>query len=237
MDCLGDCYTFTANRRRSPSLMPCWLVGFRDARACAEELHARPCARASLRASASSSRPMRCAPYPRRRRKARLRGDVDYAVLNKTYDRRHGPVVEAKRRYSPAVVHRLHQDGALSMAIAGNGPSISTSLRRAREPDDAHGDAPVHAADQCVLQEDRERTRMRSAFYFLHYNFARVHKAHACHARDGRRGRRSRLRWRFLSTASNVASRLPAKRLRAANDRKQDSTNGSSNVSPANTSC
>ena len=84
--------------------------------------------------------------------------DVDYAVLNKTYEG--GPmVVEAKRRYSPNVCI-----GATKIVI--NGPpevKMISITRRAREPDHAYGNAPVHAADERIQQEDAKCICMRSA--------------------------------------------------------------------------
>ena len=97
MDCLGDCYTFTAIDPIT-KLMPCWLVGFRNAE-CAEnfmeDLEFRPANRVQLTTDAMGAYPRAVAKH--------FGDDIDYAVLNKTYE---GGMahVEAKRRYSPAVV-------------------------------------------------------------------------------------------------------------------------------------
>ena len=88
-------------------------------------------------------------------------GDVDYAMLVKIY----GASPEGmKGRYSPAECI-----GARKERIEGNPDPkhVSTQLRRAPEPHDADADAPVYAADKCVLQEIREPHAHGRALYGL----------------------------------------------------------------------
>ena len=97
--------------------------------------------------------------------------DVDYAVLNKSYEG--GPmVVEAKRRYSPAVCV-----GATKNVVCGSPEmkQISTSH--------------VERANLTMRMTMRRFTRLTNGFskkiemhmhavslHFMHYNFARIYK-------------------------------------------------------------
>ena len=93
---LGDCYTFTAIDRAT-KLMPCYMLGYRTAE-CAEQfmqdLASRLASRVQLTTDGLNA-------YPDAVEKS-FGADVDYAVLNKTYEGGRA-YVEAKRRYSPAV--------------------------------------------------------------------------------------------------------------------------------------
>ena len=141
---LGDCYTFTAIDRAT-KLMPFYMLGYRTAE-CAEwfmaDLASRLAGRVQLTTGGLKA-------YPGAVEKA-FGCDVDDAVLNKAYEGR-PRVVEAKRRYSPAGCV-----GATKIVVKGSPEMrvVSTSHVE-REPDDAHGHAPVHAADERVHQEDR----------------------------------------------------------------------------------
>jgi hypothetical protein len=54
------------------------------------------------------------------------------------------------------------------------GPYLD-QLRGAGQPDHADEHAPLHAADQCLLKEGGQ-SQGALALYFMHYNFARIHK-------------------------------------------------------------
>src|SRR5712672_208120 len=74
--------------------------------------------------------------------------DADYAMLNKIFATDYA----GAGRYS-AQVHRRDQEP--DHGQPGPGP-YQHVLCRTPEPDHAHANAPVHPADQCVLQEVRE---------------------------------------------------------------------------------
>ena len=163
---LGDCYTFTAIDRAT-KLMPCYMLGYRTAE-CAgqfmQDLASRLAGRVQLTRDGLKS-------YPDAVEKA-FGCDVDYAVLNKTYEG--GPmVVEAKRRYSPAVCV-----GATKIVVNGSPEvkMISTSH--------------VERANLTMRMGMRRFTRLTNGFskkiemhmhavslHFMHYNFARIHKS------------------------------------------------------------
>ena len=93
---LGDCYTYTAIDPIT-KLMPCYMLGYRTAESAQQfmaDLAPRLANRVQLTTDGMNG-------YPRAVALA-FGANVDYAVLNKTYE---GglPDVEAKRRYSPAV--------------------------------------------------------------------------------------------------------------------------------------
>ena len=162
---LGDCYTFTAIDRTT-KLMPCYMLGYRTAE-CAQQfmtdLASRLANRVQLTTDGMNS-------YPAAVAKA-FGIDVDFAVLNKSYE---GglPQVEAKRRYSPAVCV-----GATKNVVCGDPDfkNISTSH--------------VERANLTMRMGMRRFTRLTNAFskkiemhmhavslHFCHYNFARIHK-------------------------------------------------------------
>ena len=162
---LGDCYTYTAIDRET-KLMPCWMLGYRTSE-CAEQfmqdLAARLAGRVQLTTDAMPGYPAAV--------EAAFGADVDYAVLNKSYE---GglPAVEAKRRYSPAVCI-----GATKNVVCGS-PEM-------KEISTSH----VERANLTMRMGMRRFTRLTNAFskkienhmhavslHFMHYNFARVHK-------------------------------------------------------------
>ena len=163
---LGDCYTFTAIDRAT-KLMPCYMLGYRNAE-CADQfmqdLASRLAGRVQLTTDALGA-------YPAAVEKA-FGADVDYAVLNKTYEGGRA-YVEAKRRYSPAVCV-----GATKIVVNGSPEAkmISTSH--------------VERANLTMRMGMRRFTRLTNGFskkiemhmhavslHFMHYNFARIHKS------------------------------------------------------------
>ena len=161
---VGDCYTFTAIDPVT-KLMPCWLVGHRTAE-CTDifmaDLAKRLARRVQLTTDGMIGYPSAVARH--------FGANVDYAVLNKTYE---GglPAVEAKRRYSPAVC-----TGATKQVICGSPDmdKISTSH--------------VERSNLTLRMGSRRFTRLTNAFskkfenhmhavsfYFMVYNFVKVH--------------------------------------------------------------
>lgn len=163
---VGDCYTFTALDPFT-KLMPCWLVGHRTAE-CTDifigDLAKRLAGRVQLTSDGMSGYPAAVARH--------FGTDVDYAVLNKTYEG--GPsVVEAKRRYSPASF-----TGATKNVVCGmpDPDSISTSH--------------VERANLTMRMGMRRFTRLTNAFskkfenhmhavsfFFMVYNFVKKHSS------------------------------------------------------------
>ena len=162
---LGDCYTFTAIDRTT-KLMPCYMLGYRTAE-CADQFMQDLASRLTGRVQLTTDG---LKAYPDAVEKA-FGCDVNYAVLNKTYEG--GPmVVEAKRRYSPAVCV-----GATKIVVNGSPEMklISTSH--------------VERANLTMRMGMRRFTRLTNGFskkiemhmhavslHFMHYNFARIHK-------------------------------------------------------------
>lgn len=163
---MGDCYTYTAIDRDT-KLMPTYMLGYRN-RQCAEQfmedLASRLANRVQLTTDGMSS-------YPKAVAKA-FGVDVDYAVLNKTYEAGF-PVVEAKRRYSPAVCTGAEKIPMIGIPFPER---VSTSH--------------VERANLTMRMGMRRFTRLTNGFskkiemhfaavslHFMHYNFARVHKS------------------------------------------------------------
>jgi IS1 family transposase len=162
----GDCYTFTAIDPDT-KLMPCWLVGVRN-RVCTfdfiEDLSQRMAGRIQLTTDGWGQYPDAV--------EAAFRGQVDYAVLNKSYSG--GPaVVEGRRRYSPA------EFVTSSKYVVNGNPDLekaSTSI--------------VERLNLSIRMGNRRFTRLTNAFskklenhmhavsfYFMVYNFVKIHKS------------------------------------------------------------
>ena len=103
--------------------------------------------------------------------------NVDYAQMHKIY----GASGEAEGRYSPATCI-----GCDMKTVIGK-PGLRACqhvIRGAPEPHDAHVDAPVHAADERILKEDRKpRPRSRAALHAL--QLLQSSQDTASDARDG----------------------------------------------------
>jgi IS1 family transposase len=161
---VGDCYTFTAIDPVT-KLMPCWLVGHRT-NECTDifmaDLSKRLANRVQLTSDGMQGYPAAVARH--------FGSDVDYAVLNKSYEG--GPsVVEAKRRYSPAVC-----TGATKNVVCG-APAM-----------DKISTSHVERANLTMRMGMRRFTRLTNSFskkfenhmhavsfYFMVYNFVKVH--------------------------------------------------------------
>jgi IS1 family transposase len=165
----GDCYTFTAIDPDT-KLMPCWLVGTRN-RACTFDFIADLASRLSGRIQLSTDG---FGAYIDAVEEA-FRGNVDYGVLNKSYAGDPAPN-EARRRYSPPELVTT------SKAIINGDPNkkhISTSI--------------VERSNLSLRMGNRRLTRLTNAFskkmenhmhamsfYFMVYNFVKVHSAVRC---------------------------------------------------------
>lgn len=162
----GDCYTFTAIDPDT-KLMPCWLVGTRSTECAFDfigDLAKRMAGRIQLTTDGWK-------PYPDAV-EAAFRGQVDYAVLNKSYAGG-PPVVEGRRRYSPA------EFVSSSKAVVYGNPDLekaSTSI--------------VERSNLSLRMGNRRFTRLTNAFskklenhmhavsfYFMVYNFVKIHKS------------------------------------------------------------
>lgn len=165
----GDCYTFTAIDPDT-KLIPCWLVGTRS-RTCAFDFIADLASRLAGRVQLTTDG---WRAYPDAV-EAAFRGNVDYAVLNKSYAGDVAPV-EARRRYSPPEIVTT------SKAVVNGNPDIkkvSTSI--------------VERANLSMRMGNRRLTRLTNAFskkmenhmhamsfYFMVYNFVRIHASVKC---------------------------------------------------------
>ena len=140
----GDTWTWTAIEADT-KLIVSWLVGGRDsdyAMAFMDDLRGRLANRVQLTSDGHRA-------YLEAVEGA-FGADVDYAMIDKIY----GTSPEsAKGRYSPAECIGVKKE-----RIEGD-PDWNARqhvLRRAAEPFDADAHAPVHPADECLLQEVRE---------------------------------------------------------------------------------
>ena len=161
---VGDCYTFTAIDPVT-KLMPCWLVGHRT-NECTDifmaDLAKRLAQRVQLTTDGMMGYPAAVARH--------FGSNVDYAVLNKSYEG--GPsVVDVKRRYSPAV-----RTGATKNVVCGSPDMDNVSTSH------------VERANLTMRMGMRRFTRLTNAFskkfenhvhavsfYFMVYNFVKVH--------------------------------------------------------------
>jgi IS1 family transposase len=161
---LGDCYTYTAIDPVT-KLMPCWMVGYRTSESADHfmgDLAPRLANRIQLTTDAMHGYPKAVAKH--------FGGNVDFAVLNKSYE---GglPAVEAKRRYSPAVCV-----GATKNVVCGSPEMKQVSTSH------------VERANLSMRMGMRRFTRLTNAFskkmenylpaisfYFMVYNFVKIH--------------------------------------------------------------
>lgn len=161
----GDCYTFTAICPDT-KLMPCWLVGTRN-RQCTfdfmEDLAGRLANRIQLTSDGFQQYPDAV--------EAAFRGQVDYAVLNKSYGKEPN-TNQASRRYSPPEIV------SSSKAIINGQPAMEHI-----------GTSHVERANLSMRMGMRRFTRLTNAFskklenhmhavsfYFMVYNFVKIHK-------------------------------------------------------------
>lgn len=161
----GDCYTFTAICPDT-KLMPCWLVGTRNAQCTndfMEDLAGRLANRIQLTTDGFY-------PYADAV-DAAFTGKVDYAMLNKSYGKDIN-TNQASRRYSPPEIV-----SSSKVVIYG-------------KPDQKHiGTSHVERANLSMRMGMRRFTRLTNAFskklenhmhavsfYFMVYNFVKIHK-------------------------------------------------------------
>ena len=161
---LVDCYTYIAIHPVT-KLMPCWLVGYRTFESADHfmaDLAPRLANRVQLTTDAMSGFPKAVAKH--------FGDDVDFAVLNKSYEGGM-PHVEAKRRYSTAVCV-----GATKNVVCGSPELADVSTSH------------VERANLSMRMGMRRFTRLPNAlskkienhmhaisFYFMVYNFVKVH--------------------------------------------------------------
>ncbi len=159
----GDTWTWTAIDADT-KLVPCWLVGGRDAGYATEFLQ-NLAGRLAHRVQLTSDG-HKC--YLQAVEDA-FGGDIDYAMLVKHY----GNAPEGQRRYSPAVC-----TGATRMRVTG-------------DPDDAHiSTSYVERQNLTMRMAMRRFTRLTNAFskkvenlkhsvalHYMYYNFVRIHSS------------------------------------------------------------
>ena len=160
-DGAGDTWTWVAIDADT-KLVPCWLVGGRDAGYATEfmqDLAGRLASRVQLTSDGHRA-------YLSAVEDA-FGSDIDYAMLIKQY----GDAPEGQRRYSPAVC-----TGATKMRVSG-------------DPDEAHiSTSYVERQNLTMRMRMRRMTRLTNAFskklenhrhsvaiHFMHYNFVRIH--------------------------------------------------------------
>ena len=181
----GDVWTWTAICADT-KLVPSWLVGERDV-GRRRGLHARP-RRPAGRPRAAHHGRAQAVPT------AVGRGRSAATSTTRCSARSTAPTRSRANALQPGRLHR-----ARSAASLKGDPDPDRDLhllRRAPEPHDADGDAPLHPADQRLLQEGREPGARRRA------------PLHALQLRP-RRTRRSRSRYpRTPAMAAGVADHV-----------------------------
>ena len=162
----ADCYTFTAIDPVT-KLMPCWLVGTRNAQ-CANDFMMDLAGRLANRVQLTTDG---LKVYPDAVDKA-FNGLVDYGMLNKSYANEYG-LKEAKRRYSPATMTSCEK-----LKVFGNPDKALVSISH------------VERANLSMRMDMRRFTRLTNAFskklenhmhavsfYFMVYNFVKIHSS------------------------------------------------------------
>ncbi len=136
----GSVWTWTAIDAET-KLVPCWMVGPRDADSAnmfMTDLASRLATRVQLTTDGFK-------PYLEAVEGA-FGASIDYAMLVKLY----GEDLQGDTRYSPAVCNGTKKADCFRITRA---EAYQHQLRRAPEPHDAYAHAPVHSADECVLEE------------------------------------------------------------------------------------
>ena len=127
-------------------LVPTFLVGGSGPRRTATCVHDRPREPTHNRIQLTTDGHSRTKAVARR-----VRRRVDYAQASQDST---GAIGQTSP--NAATARRLHRHASPRVSGNPDPDHISHELRRAAEPHDADGDAPVHAADERLLQEGRE---------------------------------------------------------------------------------
>ena len=171
---LGDCYTFTSIDPVT-KLMPCYMLGYRDAESADHfmadlkarfkvDAEGRLVTRLQMTTDGMSGYPAAVAKH--------FGKDVDYAVLNKSYQAPQ-TTTQAARRYSPNKVV------GQTLAVVTGAPDLAKAST-----------SHVERANLTMRMGMRRFTRLTNGFskkienhmhavslHMLHYNFGRVHKS------------------------------------------------------------
>ena len=140
----GSVWTWTAIDADT-KLIPCWLIGKRDA-GCATEFMQDLAGRLANRVQLTTRRPEGLSEC---RLSMPSADDIDYAILHKVYGRDMPGRSALQPRCRALVARRRPMIGN-----PGSEKHISTVLRGAREPQHENVDAPLHPLDECVFKED-----------------------------------------------------------------------------------
>ena len=171
---LGDCYTYTSIDPVT-KLMPCYMLGYRDAESADHfmadlkarfmvDAEGRLANRLQMTTDGMSGYPAAVAKH--------FGKDVDYAVLNKSYQAPQ-TTTQAARRYSPNKVV------GQTLAVVTGAPDLAKAST-----------SHVERANLTMRMGMRRFTRLTNGFskkvknhmhavslHFMHYNFGRVHKS------------------------------------------------------------